>query len=49
MVAQNYEGASIFWLRRMAALDGEEAAIEHWQIKRDGQKRGIEEVLRNDT
>jgi hypothetical protein len=34
MAAQNYEGASIFWLRRMAALDGEEAAIEHWQIKR---------------
>jgi hypothetical protein len=49
MVAQNYEGASIFWLRRMAALDGEEAAIEHWQIKRDGQKRGIVEVLLNDT
>ena len=49
MVAQNYEGASIFWLRRMAALDGEEAAIEHWQIKRDGKKRGIVEVLINDT
>ena len=49
MAAQNYEGASIFWLRRMAALDGEEAAIEHWQIKRDGKKRGIVEVLRNDT
>ena len=49
MAAQNYEGASIFWLRRMAALDGEEAAIEHWQIKRDGKKRGIVEVLKNDT
>ncbi len=45
MAAQNYEGASIFWLRRMAALDGEDAAIEHWQIKRDGKKRGIVEVL----
>jgi hypothetical protein len=49
MAAQNYEGASIFWLRRMAALDGEEAAIEHWQIKRDGKKRGIVEVLKDDT
>ena len=34
MAAQNYEGASIFWLRRMAALDGEEAAIDHWQSKK---------------
>ena len=49
MAAQNYEGASIFWLRRLAALDGEEAAIEHWQIKRDGKKRAIVEVLINDT
>ena len=49
MASQNYEGASIFWLRRMAALDGEEAAIEHWQIKRDGKKRGIVEVLKDDT
>lgn len=49
MAAQNYEGTSIFWLRRMAALDGEDAAIEHWQIKRDGKKRGIVEVLKHDT
>ena len=48
LAAQNYEGASIFWLRRMAALHGEEAAIEHWQVKRDGNKRGIVEVLIND-
>ncbi len=49
LAAENYEGASIFWLRCMAALDGEEAAIEHWQIKRDGKKRAIVEVLINDT
>ena len=49
MASQNYEGASIFWLRRMAALDGEEAAIKHWQIKRNGNKRGIVEVLKDDT
>lgn len=25
--AQNYEGASIFWIHRLAALEGEEAAL----------------------
>ncbi len=48
MVAHNYEGASVFWLRRAAALGGEQAAIEHWQIKRDGTKRGIVEVIDHD-
>lgn len=48
MTAHNYEGASVFWLRRAAALGGEEAAIEHWQIKRDGTKRGIVEVVEHD-
>ena len=43
--AQNYLGASIFWLRRAAALGGEEATIAHWQIKRGGKKRGIIEVI----
>ena len=49
MASQNYEGASIFWPRRMAAIEGEEAAVEHWQIKRDGKKRAIVEVLKDDT
>ena len=48
MMAQNYEGASIFWIRRLAALEGEKATIEHWQLKRDGTKRGIVEVIEND-
>jgi hypothetical protein len=43
--AQNTEGASVFWIRRMAAIGGEEAALEHWQIKRDKMKRGIVEVV----
>ena len=43
--AQNYEGASIFWIRRLAALEGEDAAIGHWQLKRDGTTRGIIEVI----
>lgn len=39
--AQAHFGASVFWMRRISALDGEQATIEHWQIKRDGTKRGI--------
>jgi len=42
--AQNFEGASVFWIRRMAAIGGERAAMEHWQIKRDKTRRGIVEV-----
>ena len=49
MAAQNYEGASIFWVRRLAAFDGEETAIKNWQLKRDGKKRGIVEVLTHDS
>jgi hypothetical protein len=41
-------GASVFWLRRLAALGDEEAAIEHWQIKRDGTRRDIVEVAPDD-
>jgi hypothetical protein len=48
VAAQNYEGASIFWIRRLAALEGEQAALEYWQLKRDGTKRGIVEVIEND-
>ena len=46
--AQNLLGASVFWIRRAAAIGGEEAAIAHWQIKRDGNKRGILEVIDHD-
>jgi hypothetical protein len=48
MVAQNYEGASIFWMRRLSLLEEEEKAIEYWQLKRNGTKRGIVEVIKND-
>lgn len=48
MPAQNYEGASIFWIRRMAAFGGEDEAIAFWQGKRNGEKRGIVEVIPND-
>jgi hypothetical protein len=46
--AQNFLGASVFWIRRAAALGGEEATIEHWQITRAGGQRGIVEVISND-
>src|SRR5688572_23379934 len=46
--AQNLLGASIFWIRRAAALGGEQLMVEHWQIKRDGNKRGILEIVTHD-
>lgn len=46
--AQQFEGASIFWIRRMAAIGGEEAAISDWQITRAMTKRGIVEVRNHD-
>ncbi len=48
IAAENYEGASIFWLRHVAALEGNDAAIEHRQVKRNGKKRGIVEVIIHD-
>ena len=43
--AQAHFGASVFWLRRLAALGGEEQAIADWQIKRDGTFSGIVEIV----
>jgi hypothetical protein len=43
--AQAHFGASVFWLRRLTALGGEQATIEHWQIRRDGGLRGIVEIV----
>ena len=42
--AQAHFGASVFWLRSLAALPSEEEAIANWQLKRDGTRRGIVEV-----
>jgi hypothetical protein len=46
--AQNVLGASVFWVRRAAALGGEGATVEHWQITRAGGQRGIVEVISHD-
>jgi hypothetical protein len=40
---------SVFWLRRLAALGGEEQAIAGWQIKRDRTCRGIFEIVEEQT
>lgn len=47
--AQAHFGASVFWLRRLAALGSEEQAIADWQIKRDGTLRGIVEIVEEQT
>ncbi len=44
--AQAHLGASVFWLRRLAALGGEQETIEHWQTRRDGGRRGIVEIIK---
>ena len=43
--AQAHFGASVFWLRRLAAREGEQAAVEYWQVKRGGGERGIVEII----
>ena len=48
LAAQHSEGASIFWIRRMAAIDGEDAALQYWQNTREQTKRGIVEVMHHD-
>ncbi len=49
LAGQNVEGASIFWIRRQAAIGGEQEAVEHWQLKRDKTRRGIIEVIHDDS
>jgi hypothetical protein len=43
--AQTHFGASVFWIRRMAALAGEQTTLEYWQAKRGGGQRGIVEII----
>jgi len=44
-LAQSYFGCSVFWVRRLAALGGEDETIGYWQIKRDRTYRGIVEIM----
>ncbi|MBO0700673.1 MAG: hypothetical protein J2P46_19915 [Zavarzinella sp.] len=43
--SQAHFGASVFWLRRLAAWEGEQAAVEYWRVKRGGGQRGIVEIV----
>ena len=47
--AQSVLGASIFWIRKLAAINSEQQAVEYWQIKRDNTRRGIVEEIHNDS
>jgi hypothetical protein len=43
--ADAHFGASVFWVRRLAAIGGEHVAVEYWQVKRGGGLRGIVEIV----
>ena len=49
LAVQNVEGASVFWIRRLAAIGGEQETVKHWQTKRDKTRRGIVEVISDDS
>ena len=49
LAVQNVEGASVFWIRRLAAMGGEHEALARWQTKRDHTRRGIVEVISDDS
>jgi hypothetical protein len=44
--AQSILGASVFWVRSMAALGGEDAAVADWMLTREGRSRGILEITK---
>lgn len=43
--ADAHFGASVFWVRRLAAIGGEQATIQYWQAKLGGGQRGIVEIV----
>lgn len=43
--ADDHFGASVFWVRRLATLGGEQSMVEYWQTKRGGGLRGIIEIV----
>lgn len=46
---QEVFGASVFWIRKQGAITSEQEAVEDWQFKRDNSRRGIVEVIHNDS
>jgi hypothetical protein len=45
LAADVHFGASVFWVRHLAAFGGEQTMIEYWQMKRGGGQRGIVEIV----
>jgi hypothetical protein len=43
--ADAHFGASVFWVRRLAAFGGEQGMVEYWQARRGGGRRGIIEIV----
>jgi hypothetical protein len=43
--AQSHFGVSLFFFRQLACLNGEQEALEYWQIKRGGGERGVVEII----
>jgi len=43
--ADAHFGVSVFWVRRLAALGGEQSMVEYWQAKRGGGQRAIIEIV----
>jgi len=43
--ADGHFGASVFWVRRLSAMGGEQPMVEYWQAKRGGGQRGIIEIV----
>ena len=44
--AQAHFGASVFWVRRLACFPSESELVSGWAVKRDGNTRGIVEVMK---
>jgi hypothetical protein len=47
--SQTHFGASVFWQRNLPILGSEDEAIEDWQITRERRRRGIVEVISEDS
>lgn len=47
--AQNVLGVSVLWIRKQMMISDEQEAVEDWQIKRDKSRRGIVEVIHDDS
>ena len=45
MEADAHFGASVFWTKRSGAIGGEQAMIEYWQMRRQGGRRGIIDIV----